>query len=837
MADTKVYRASTTAPVNIAVVKYWGKRDAKLNLPTNSSLSVTLSQADLRTLTTASCSASYTDGDSLILNGESSDVSGARTQACFRELRARRAALEAQNTSLPKLSTYPLKIVTENNFPTAAGLASSAAGFAALVRAIADLYELPDSPSELSLVARQGSGSACRSLFGGYVAWRMGEQADGSDSKADLVAEASHWPEMRALILVVSAAKKGVSSTSGMQQTVATSGLFKQRVAEVVPKHMAEMEDAIARRDFARFAEVTMKDSNSFHSSCSDTYPPIFYMNDVSRAAIRAVEQINAAAGKTVAAYTFDAGPNAVIYYLEENAATVVGAFTPVLSAVTGWKDGASSLQSPVTLDETVAGIIKGGVSRVIQTGVGEGPIKSDIYLVGEDGQPAKRSRATGKMASSKEPKAIVIDERDSSGLIRRRWLHDPDGRLTEMPTENSPTTISRLLTMNIRQVFSDAFFPIGYPDSVSKDYLGYQLYDSLQAFFSTITSLLANRAILQGLGVGDADSSATYALLLTILKDGISRLATIGFAYRFGLVIEPECKKYRFLADIFNDSAFFLDLFSPLFGSWTKVAALVVAEALRAMCGVAAGASKAALSKHFALRGNLSELNAKESSQETAVGLIGLIVGSFVVRHVESREAVFALMIILVFVHLGMNYLGVRCVQLNNFNQQRATIFFEEYMKTMGNVRLTPAEVAKRENIIFWKPVIYHDGRHFAKIVFAKSYADAMAPGSVVLKETKQYKLCQCNTSGLVVIKILLFGHPLSEGISTTTLYAWFSAVSLVHSMMPDKDPERDYVEKLFANPSHLARAGWIQGDVSLDTSAAWMLPPNEDVDGRKNL
>ncbi|KAF6814474.1 diphosphomevalonate decarboxylase [Colletotrichum sojae] len=391
MADNKVYRASTTAPVNIAVVKYWGKRDPKLNLPTNSSLSVTLSQSDLRTLTTASCSAAYTDGDSLILNGEASDISGARTQACFRELRARRAALEAANTALPNLSALPLKIVTENNFPTAAGLASSAAGFAALVRAIADLYELPDSPAELSIVARQGSGSACRSLFGGYVAWRMGEAADGSDSKADLVAEASHWPEMRALILVVSAAKKGVSSTSGMQQTVATSGLFKQRVAEVVPKHMGEMEDAIARRDFAKFAEVTMKDSNSFHSSCSDTYPPIFYMNDVSRAAIRAVEQINTAAGETVAAYTFDAGPNAVIYYLEKDTETVVGAFSSLLTSVTGWKEGSAGLKSSVTIDETVAGIIKSGVSRVIQTGVGEGPIKSDIYLVGEDGKPVAR--------------------------------------------------------------------------------------------------------------------------------------------------------------------------------------------------------------------------------------------------------------------------------------------------------------------------------------------------------------------------------------------------------------------------------------------------------------
>ncbi|KAH6695659.1 diphosphomevalonate decarboxylase [Plectosphaerella plurivora] len=391
MADTKIYRASTTAPVNIAVVKYWGKRDAKLNLPTNSSLSVTLSQADLRTLTTASCSASYPEGDSLILNGEASDISGARTQACFRELRARRAALEAADSSLPKLSTYALRLVSENNFPTAAGLASSAAGFAALVRAIADLYELPDSPSELSLVARQGSGSACRSLFGGYVAWRMGSNVDGSDSKADQVAEASHWPDMRALILVVSAAKKGVSSSSGMQQTVATSGLFQQRIATVVPANMDLMEESIRDRDFAKFAEVTMRDSNSFHSTCADTYPPIFYMNDVSRAAIRAVEAINEAAGKTVAAYTFDAGPNAVIYYLAENEEAVVGTFAPLLSSVGGFKESAQGLKSSVTLDETIAGIIKGGVSRVIQTSVGEGPVKSDEYLVGEDGQPAKR--------------------------------------------------------------------------------------------------------------------------------------------------------------------------------------------------------------------------------------------------------------------------------------------------------------------------------------------------------------------------------------------------------------------------------------------------------------
>ncbi|RFU36177.1 hypothetical protein B7463_g174, partial [Scytalidium lignicola] len=200
MADTKIYQASTTAPVNIAVVKYWGKRDPKLNLPTNSSISVTLSQSDLRTHTTASCSSTYpASTDTLLINSTLQDVSSARTQACFRELRSLRAALEHQNPSLPKLSTLPLRIVSENNFPTAAGLASSAAGFAALVRAIADLYELPSSPTDLSRIARQGSGSACRSLFGGYVAWQMGSKADGSDSVAVEVAPQSHWPEMREL--------------------------------------------------------------------------------------------------------------------------------------------------------------------------------------------------------------------------------------------------------------------------------------------------------------------------------------------------------------------------------------------------------------------------------------------------------------------------------------------------------------------------------------------------------------------------------------------------------------------------------------------------------------
>jgi diphosphomevalonate decarboxylase len=369
--------------------RYWGKRDAVLNLPTNSSLSVTLSQSDLCTHTTASCSPSYTGEDSLILNGAPQSLKTQRTQACLKELRSQRAALETADASLPKLSTFLLRIVSENNFPTAAGLASSAAGFAALVRAIADLYELPASPSALSIIARQGSGSACRSLFGGYVAWDAGTKPDGSDSLAIEVAPASHWPNMRAVVLVASAAKKAIGSTEGMQATVKTSTLFPARATTLVPQRMKEMEAAISAKDFENFAAITMMDSNSFHACCLDTTPPIFYMNDTSRAAVRAVERINEKAGKAIAAYTFDAGPNAVVYYLEENEEAVAGVFKTILESLDGWQGerGVKVTATDVSfIEEPVLDLLKSGVSRVILTGVGEGPQKSDKHLVDEKG-------------------------------------------------------------------------------------------------------------------------------------------------------------------------------------------------------------------------------------------------------------------------------------------------------------------------------------------------------------------------------------------------------------------------------------------------------------------
>lgn len=256
------------------------------------------------------------------------------------------------------------------------------------MRAIANLYELPQSPTELSLIARQGSGSACRSLLGGYVAWDSGTRDDGTDSRARLVAPRSHWPEIKALILVVSAAKKGVSSTAGMQTTVRTSSLFRTRAEVVVPMRMREMEEAIAARDFESFAKVTMRESNSFHATCLDTDPPIFYLNDVSRAAIKAVEEVNEKAGRTIAAYTFDAGPNAVIYYQGADEDAVMKYFLPILRQKEGWGKRDVKVDGPGPASTQVVEALEAGVSRVILTSVGEGPISVQEHLIDDEGKP-----------------------------------------------------------------------------------------------------------------------------------------------------------------------------------------------------------------------------------------------------------------------------------------------------------------------------------------------------------------------------------------------------------------------------------------------------------------
>jgi diphosphomevalonate decarboxylase len=314
--ETPIYMATVSAPTNIACIKYWGKADAHYNTPTNDSVSVTLNQDDLRAVTTAAASLKF-EKDRLWLNGfeEEDATESNRFRACVDGVKQLAANPDQWSNLKIHVSSY-------NTFPTAAGLASSAAGYAALVAALAKLMDAKETyPGELTTLARQGSGSACRSLYGGFVAWRAGSPDNQwKDSLAEQVADHDYWPELRALILVVSDAKKDTSSTAGMSTSVATSTLLQHRIHHVVPQRMKEIETAFLEKDFSGFGQLTMRDSNQFHAVCADTYPPIFYMNDISRMVVRIVHAYNAWAGEIRAAYTFDAGPNAVLYTLEKYA-------------------------------------------------------------------------------------------------------------------------------------------------------------------------------------------------------------------------------------------------------------------------------------------------------------------------------------------------------------------------------------------------------------------------------------------------------------------------------------------------------------------------------------
>ncbi|OBZ70887.1 Diphosphomevalonate decarboxylase [Grifola frondosa] len=394
-----IYQATASAPI-------LGKRDTKLILPTNSSLSVTLDQDHLRSTTTSRADPSF-EKDRLWLNGQEDEIKeGGRLATCIKEMKSLRRQIEEKDPSLPKISSYAVHISSHNNFPTAAGLASSASGFAALVASLAALYQLPTDPSQLSLIARQGSGSACRSLFGGFVAWQMGERADGSDSYAVQIAPREHWPDIHALICVVSDDKKGTSSTSGMQRTVETSTLLQHRIKHVVPERMRMISEAIRARDFDTFARVTMQDSNQFHAVALDTEPPIFYMNDVSRAIIALIVEYNRIAvetgGKLKAAYTYDAGPNAVIYAPKENIKEIVELIVKYFPQAEPFKDPFGLFDDEDVQGNVVEGFNQsvskpfgvGAVKGLIHTRVGDGPrvLGAEEALLGENGLPKSPS-------------------------------------------------------------------------------------------------------------------------------------------------------------------------------------------------------------------------------------------------------------------------------------------------------------------------------------------------------------------------------------------------------------------------------------------------------------
>jgi diphosphomevalonate decarboxylase len=310
----KMAHVTVTAPINIAFIKYWGKRAGgeTLILPTNDSFSITLSTEPFRSKTSVVLTDKIAE-DELWLNGKKSDfASTARLTNVLETVRA---------TSPPELAKLKAFIVSENNFPTAAGMASSASGYCALATALVRAFQ---STADVSVLSRIGSGSACRSAYGGFVKWLMGKEEDGSDCRAVQYVDHTHWPEMQVLCAVLKGEQKDVSSTKGMQLSLQTSPMMKDRIETIVPARMEEISKAVTERDFEKFAEITMIDSDDLQQVCATTIPKVQYATEDSYAMIRLIHAFNKAKGKRVLAYTFDAGANCFMFTLKENIAEVI---------------------------------------------------------------------------------------------------------------------------------------------------------------------------------------------------------------------------------------------------------------------------------------------------------------------------------------------------------------------------------------------------------------------------------------------------------------------------------------------------------------------------------
>jgi diphosphomevalonate decarboxylase len=296
--------ATALANPNIAFIKYWGNLDATLRIPANGSISMNLDGLETRTTVTFDADLAQ---DQLILNGQSANEDARRRVSLFLD---RVRTLASLNSCA--------KVVSQNNFPTGAGMASSASAFAALSLAASAAAGLQVDERECSRLARRGSGSACRSVPGGFVEWTAG--SDDESSYACSLAPAEHW-DLVDCVAVVSQAHKPTGSTQG-HALADSSPLQAVRVASAAGR-LETCRKAILQRDFSSLAAVAELDCNLMHAVMMTSQPPLLYWQPATLAIMHAVQEWRA--GGLPVFYTIDAGPNAHVLCPAEASPEVTG--------------------------------------------------------------------------------------------------------------------------------------------------------------------------------------------------------------------------------------------------------------------------------------------------------------------------------------------------------------------------------------------------------------------------------------------------------------------------------------------------------------------------------
>jgi diphosphomevalonate decarboxylase len=304
-----IQQATAAASPNIAFIKYWGNIDQEIRLPANGSISMTL--GGLETVV----SVSFDPG----LAADELDTKG----VVFSTDPLARISHHLDRVRERASLTMFARVETQSNFPVSAGIASSASVFSALTLAACTAAGLKLEPVELSRLARRGSGSACRSIYGGFVEAYTGEK--DADGFAEMIAPADHW-NLVDLIAIVSREHKKIGSTAG-HALASTSPFQSPRVADA-SRRLEICRQAILTRNFPHLANIAEQDSNMMHAVMLTSTPPLFYWSSETLAIMEAVASWRTSGLRVF--YTVDAGPNVHCITHADDADEVLSRLRPI---------------------------------------------------------------------------------------------------------------------------------------------------------------------------------------------------------------------------------------------------------------------------------------------------------------------------------------------------------------------------------------------------------------------------------------------------------------------------------------------------------------------------
>ncbi len=297
-------KSTAIANSNTAMIKYWGKYDEKLILPMNSNISMTVDSQN--TTTTVEFSKELKE-DAVLINGKEQD--GKPRERVSRHLDLIR--------NIAKID-LKAKVMSENNFPTAVGLASSASGFAALTLAACSAAGLELDKKQLSIISRQGSGSSCRSIYGGYVEWMKSEKSE--DSYAVQIADENHL-DIRDIAVVISTRKRKIPTREGMRLSMSTSPLYNARL-KVVDESLKKVREAIKNKDFTTIGKTAEADCLMMHAVAMTTDPALIYWEPKT---LEVMEKVYQWRDEGLECYfTIDTGANMHIFCLPGSADEIV---------------------------------------------------------------------------------------------------------------------------------------------------------------------------------------------------------------------------------------------------------------------------------------------------------------------------------------------------------------------------------------------------------------------------------------------------------------------------------------------------------------------------------